>query len=236
MTKIRKKPDRPMAPFYDSQGFFTYNPYLKRMLDEFPERVINPSDAVALKGKWQERSKGKPLHLEIGCGKGRFISKYAKTNTDKFTIGIELKIKRLYLIAKKLSRVENPDAYVIQFDGSYLDMVFEENELDKVFLFFPDPWFKKERQGHNRLVTDNFLEMIFKILKPGGRFEMKTDHKEYFPLVVELFENTKFNILRKTEDLHQSPWNEGNIMTEFETLFAGKGKTCQYILVEKPSV
>jgi len=234
MARVRTKPEELRAPIIGDPDYTAHNPYLGRILSEYPEHFILPEEAMKRKGNWAAHSSGLPLHLEIGCGKGRFISEYAASNRNAYIIGLEIKLKRLYKIAKKLSRLDNPNTCLMQFDASYLDRIFGSGELNKIFLFFPDPWFKKERQAHHRLVDEKFVARTYNLLASGGEIEIKTDHPDYFMLLSEMFRSGGFKVKAESNNLHASPLAAGLIQTEFEILFASKGMPCHYLLLQKP--
>lgn len=234
MTKVRSKPLEPKRPYYDEPGYIVGNPYLTRALEEAPDRLVPPSEAVARRGQWKTWTRGRPLHVEIGPGKGRFFQNYSLAHPEFVTLAIEIKFRRIYKVARKLVDVGVTNGYVLRFDANYLTWLFAPGEVDAILLQFPDPWYSKTRHEFMRMVTPEFLEQLAAVLAPGGYFEMKTDHPLYFDEVTELFAASPFTIIRHTRDLHASPWAQGNIETIFEEKFRLRGLPTHYLRVEKP--
>jgi len=234
MTKERHKPKEPQRPFYDEDGYRgRVNPYLPRALTQYPERVINPMEGFERKGKWDKWCKGKELHLEIGPGKGKFVTEYSVANPDVLMIAMEMKFRRFYKVAKRLAAAGADNGYAMRFDANYLNFIFAEAELDQLFMYFPDPWWNKKRHYHMRMCTPEFLDVVYKILKPGGAFDIKTDHDIYYRDMLKMIADTPFKITKETTDLHNSEYAKGNIETIFEEKFRERGITANYVRIEK---
>ena len=122
----------------------------------------------------------------------------------------------------KAAQVDN--VTFICFDAGKLEEIFEENELSEIYLNFSDPWPKK-RHAKRRLTYISFLEIYKKILKSGGKIFFKTDNRPLFDFSLEQFELAGIPLSEVTNDLHRSPWEEGNIHTEYEDNFSAKGFT-----------
>jgi len=233
MPKQRSKPSAPRRPFYDEPGYLRPNPYIDRLLKEYPERVVNPMQAVARKGAWREWARGRAIHLEIGPGKGKFLAEHALANPQAVALGLELKFRRCYKIAKRLTDAGAQNGWLIRFDAEFLDWIFGPNELEKIFLLFPDPWWKRERQRFRHIVTPRFLAMIHDILIPGGQLIVKTDHQERFTQMLEEIAQSPLTLLHETRDLAHSPYAEGNIETIFEEKFRLRGIPACYLAARK---
>jgi len=233
MPRERIKPSGPDRPFYDEEGYLLRNPYLPKLLEDFPRRVIHPTQALARKGQWKTWLGGKPLHLEVGPGKGRWFTDYALAHPEAAMLGIEVKFRRVYKIAKRLDYYQVPDAWLLRFDGNYLDWVFGENEVDAMFVHFPDPWWKKERQRYRGMVTPEFIAKAEHFLAPGGHLTLKTDHPERFEMMQEAVRTSSLKILAETTDLAHSPYVKDNIETIFEEKFRLRGIPTCYLLAEK---
>jgi tRNA (guanine-N7-)-methyltransferase len=231
---MRQKPAEPKRPFYDDPGYRIGNPYLTRALEETEDRLVHPSVAVDRRGAWKEWTQSRPLHVEIGPGKGRFFRDYCLANPECVALAIEIKFQRMYKVSKKIKEAGIENGYMLRFDANYLTSLFASDEVDAIMLQFPDPWYKKARHFHNRMVTESFLAQLFDVLSPGGYFEIKTDHPLYFEEVSQLFYTSPFEIVRHTNDLHNSQWNEGNIETIFEEKFRLRGIKAHYLRAQKP--
>ena len=133
-----------------------------------------------LKGRWKEKIFGndKPLHIEIGMGKGRFIMDLAAAYPDINYIGIEMYSSVIYRGIQKYEEAENPPKNLVFlcFDATDRCEIFEEGEVDRIYLNFSDPW-PKDRHAKRRLTSDRFLKRYDQILAKDGHVEFKTDNR-----------------------------------------------------------
>lgn len=164
-----------------------------------------------------------PIHIEIGMGKGKFIHTLAKTNKNINYVGIE---KFDSVIVRALEKqLEDPqdNLLLIRTDAVDLPVLFDTNNVERIYLTFSDPW-PKDRHAKRRLTHKNFLDIYKKILSKNGELHFKTDNDLLFDFSVESITNYPMNITYITYDLHNSDF-EGNIMTEFEERFSKLGNT-----------
>lgn len=152
----------------------------------------NPEKIYENKGKWRDYFQNQnEIYLEIGTWLGHFFSIEASENLDKNFIGMEIKFKRLYKTAQK-SRDNWVKNFVLLKDfGQNIDKIFQSWEVSRTYIFFPDPWDKKERQKKHKLLQAEFLENLFNITKSWGKVCFKTDHKWYFDEVLEIVREQK---------------------------------------------
>lgn len=181
-----------------------------------------------------------PIHLELGMGKGRFITDLSKKNKNINYIGIErsatIVLKAIDLLTKSSGLCEPnllsiyPNLRFMCIDIAKLSDVFIPHSIDKIYLNFSDPWPKK-RHEMRRLTHRNFLSIYEKLLKPNSLIEFKTDNKDLFDFSLEEIKNSNFTLLEFTYDLHNDDkMNKGNIMTEYEEKFSKLGnKICKLI-------
>ncbi len=174
------------------------------------------------KGKWKEFSDFKEISIEIGCGKGRFILENAKRNPDKLYIGFEKVPDVIVLAMEKIKNEEIKNVFFICDDASRLCEIFDENEIDEIYLNFSDPWPKK-RHAKRRLTFISFLEIYKKIIKDGGKIFFKTDNRDLFDFSLEQFEKAEIEVSDVCFDLHNSEYEKDNIHTEYEDNFSAKG-------------
>ena len=195
-------------------------PWAQDKLHQHPQFVIpNPE---AFKGKWQEAfEKQQPLQIEIGSGKGRFITEMAKANPDCNYIGIELSKSVLVAALDRVLEADLPNIKLLNVNANELETYFEKNELDRIYLNFSDPW-PKSRHEKRRLTYKTYLKMYENILKKDGEIHFKTDNQGLFEYSLMSF--SAYGVLLKdiSLDLHHSQF-EGNIMTEYEQKFSEKG-------------
>ncbi|MDD6102656.1 MAG: tRNA (guanosine(46)-N7)-methyltransferase TrmB [Clostridiales bacterium] len=183
--------------------------------------VIN--EPAENKGRWRDVfGNDNPLHIEIGTGKGRFITELAKQNPDINYIGIEKFSSVLIRAVEKQEELELPNLYFLRFDAEDIEEIFEKDEVDRIYLNFSDPW-PKDRHAKRRLTSRRFLARYKNFLKQSGYVAFKTDNKSLFDFSLEEIENAGWILSDVTYDLHNSPYNEGNIMTEYEERFSEMG-------------
>lgn len=163
-----------------------------------------------------------PLFIEIGMGKGQFITTLAKLHPEINYIGIEKYSSVLVRAIEKQTELELPNLKFIRMDAENINDVFDENEVDGIYLNFSDPW-PKDRHAKRRLTSRQFFARYEKLLKPDGKIQFKTDNTSLFDFSLEEVEATNFKATEISHDLHNSEWNEGNIMTEYEERFSAKG-------------
>lgn len=189
--------------------------------------IKNPSE---MKGRWNTYFKNdNPVHIEVGMGKGRFITDLAIKNPDINYIGIEKYSSVLIRAIEKLEALndttEQPvkNLVFIRMNAEEICDVFDKNEVDRIYLNFSDPW-PKDRHAKRRLTSKEFFSRYDKILIPEGRVEFKTDNKDLFDFSLEEIPLAGWKIAEYTFDLHHNEkMNEGNIMTEYEERFSSMG-------------
>jgi tRNA (guanine-N7-)-methyltransferase len=176
------------------------------------------------KGKWRELFKNdNPIHIEIGMGKGKFIQTLAKNNPNINYIGIEKYSSVLIRAIEKRNELDMENLYFIRMDAEEIVDIFEEGEVDQIYLNFSDPW-PKDRHAKRRLTSKEFFARYNKILKKDGVVIFKTDNKDLFDFSVEEIPLANWKLKDVTYDLHNSEFVEGNVMTEYEEKFVTEGK------------
>ncbi len=195
-------------------------PWAKEKLAEYPQYVIQTPEEN--KGKWQDVfEKRAPLHIEIGTGKGRFITGMAKANPDINYIGIELQDSVIVTALDKIIEDELPNVKLMNVNAVDLQKYFEDGEIDRVYLNFSDPW-PKARHAKRRLTFESFLKIYESILVKNGEIHFKTDNQGLFEFSLMSFSQYGLLLKEVSLDLHNSNY-EGNIMTEYEEKFSQKG-------------
>lgn len=185
--------------------------------------VKNPCD---YKGKWNELFKNNnKIEIEIGTGKGKFIISKAINNPNINYIGIEKYDSPLVSAVKKLEELELNNLKLICFDAFNIENVFD-NEIDKIYLNFSDPWPKK-RHEKRRLSSKIFLEKYDNIFKNNKNIEMKTDNDDLFEYSMESFLDYGYKIIKCNTNYFDK------FTTEYEDKFINKGKNINYISVVK---
>lgn len=174
-----------------------------------------------------------PIHLEIGMGKGQFILTLARQNPGINYIGIEKYSSVLVRALEKTDSIKEAPANIrfIRMDAENICSMFAQNEADRIYLNFSDPW-PKDRHAKRRLTSRQFLQRYDQILKPDGRIDFKTDNKELFQFSLDEAESAGWRLDAFTWDLHNDPkLNPGNVMTEYEQKFSSGGNPiCKMII------
>jgi tRNA (guanine-N7-)-methyltransferase len=192
------------------------------------EKVIK--DPRAYKGKWRELfGNNHEIHIEVGMGKGRFLTTHARNNQEINYIGIEKITGILYKALSKISEADVENLLVVRIDANELEEIFDENEVDKLYLNFSDPW-PKDRQGKRRLTHKRFLKIYETILKDGSQIEFKTDNDGLFEFSLEEMKAYGLSIDDIQRDLHGNKSILGNVMTEYEQKFSDKGITINRLI------
>lgn len=179
------------------------------------------------KGRWKEYfGNDYPIYVEIGCGKGGFLSQNAETYPNINFIGIERQSTVVAIAARKIKEELSNVALVWSSAEKILDL-FETGELERLYINFCDPW-PKERWMKRRLTYRGFLEIYKKIFGKSGEIFLKTDNKQLFEFSKNEFQQNRWELCYITTDLHHSDY-EKNIMTEYEKKFSEMGMSIYHI-------
>lgn len=172
----------------------------------------------------------KPVHLEIGCGKGNFIFQMAVKYPEINFIAVEANKNVIVLAVEKAKQGELKNVKFLLGDANGLGQCFSEGCFEKIYLNFSDPW-HKARHEKRRLTYKTFLDMYKKLLIPDGLVQFKTDNRALFDYSVESFGENGYTLLNVTYDLHAEN-DENNVMTEYEQLFSQMGhKICRLVAI-----
>lgn len=183
------------------------------------------------KGKWKEQFKNnQPIHLELGCGKGTFISKLALANSNINYIAVDIVDTMLGLakrnieteFSKENRKIDN--VILVRHDVERIMLMIDEKKdiIDRIYINFCNPW-PKNKHKKRRLTYPTQLENYKKFLKKGGEIYFKTDDDELFNDSIDYFEKNGYKIINKTYDLHKENIFENNIITEHEEMFSKEG-------------
>ena len=189
-------------------------------------------DEQKQKGNWKNIfGNENEIHIEIGMGKGKFIYEMARRNPGINYIGIEKYSSVLLRAVQKMQQEPLPNLKFIRMDAEEIAEVFAENEVDKIYLNFSDPW-PKDRHAKRRLPSKEFLARYNQFLKKDGFLEFKTDNRGLFDFAVEQLPEAGWKAKAVTYDLHHNEeMMAGNVMTEYEEKFSSMGNPiCKYII------
>ncbi|MDD6844469.1 MAG: tRNA (guanosine(46)-N7)-methyltransferase TrmB [Clostridia bacterium] len=195
------------------------------------EYVFTEPEGMA--GTWsQVFGNSNPVHIEIGMGKGRFITTLAGMNPDINYVGIEKYSSVLLRAVEKQDELSLPNLRFIRMDAENITSVFGKEEVDRIYLNFSDPW-PKDRHAKRRLTSRQFFARYNEILKSTGRVEFKTDNRPLFDFSVEEVNEAGWKLSVCTYDLHNDEkLMEGNVMTEYEERFSSQGNPiCKLVAI-----
>lgn len=212
-------------------------PGAKDAITESKYVVQNPEDC---KGKWKEVFQtDRPIHIEVGMGKGRFLMDMARLHPEINYVGIEMYDSVLLRALQKRARLEEAGEKLdnLKFmciDARILPDVFEKGEVQRIYLNFSDPW-PKARHAKRRLTSREFLARYSQILTCGETVEFKTDNRDLFEFSLEeVAETENWELLAHTFDLHaQEDMMEGNVMTEYEERFSAQGNPIHKVILHR---
>ena len=180
------------------------------------------ADPKSFKGKWHTLFKNNnPIHIEIGMGKGQFLTTLALRNPNINYIGIEKFSSVLIRASEKLELMDLNNIKIINVDANILNEIFDEGEIDRIYLNFSDPW-PKNAHAKRRLTSNRFLPIYQNILVKNGEIHFKTDNRLLFEYSLESLNNFGLILSNISLDLHNSAY-EDNIVTEYEEKFSKYG-------------
>ena len=185
-----------------------------------------------LKGNWNSFFKNdNPIVLELGCGKGEYTIALAKKNPNKNFIGIDIKGARFWRGAKTATEDEMNNVAFIRTQIELVDNIFAENEVDEIWITFPDPQIKYKRTKH-RLTNSEFLKRYHHILKPDACINLKTDSEFMHGYTLGLLHGEGHEVLHASHDvykLNSSPEEVTETQTFYEQQYLEQGKPITYI-------
>jgi tRNA (guanine-N7-)-methyltransferase len=186
-----------------------------------------------LKGNWNSAvfKNDNPIVLELGCGKGEYTVGLAKRYPNKNFIGIDIKGARFWRGAKTAIEENIPNAKFIRTQIELIDYVFAENEVDEIWITFPDPQIKYQRTKH-RMTNLQFLERYKKVLKPGGIMHLKTDSEFMHGYTLGLLHGAGHEVQYANHNVYRqegSPAEVTEIQTYYESQYLEQDKPITYI-------
>lgn len=196
--------------------------YTHRNIHSYPDILIKDYDHQ--KGKWHELfGNNNPIHLEIGTGKGQFITTLAEQNPNVNYIAMEKIDIILTFCADKIFEKNLENIKIINGDANHLDTMFTKGELERIYLNFSDPWYKK-RYAKRRLTHKNFLEKYINILGPRGEIHFKTDNRDLFEFSLNEMLEFGLKLRNISLNLHKdAEVSKCIVTTEYEDKFKSNG-------------
>lgn len=210
--------------------------YITAIDGEYAQYSFNEERATSYKGKWRNEvfkvDQDSPIDLEFGTGNGHHFSHHAITNPQRNLVGFELKYKPLIQSIRRALNGGAKNARIMRYHAHNVDLAFEINEINNVYIHFPDPW-ERPKKFKNRIVCELFLKRLYELQRPGSFVEFKTDSREYFLWALEEIKRTPYTLEFHTLNLHQSPIAETNFITTFEKIFLKEGLEINYCRLRK---
>lgn len=215
---------------------------VKRKLEHFAENLTfshlfqNPypdfSQEFHLKGKWKPEyfQNDHPLIIELGCGKGEYSVNLGLNNPDKNYIGMDIKGARLWKGCKMVQEMNIKNVAFIRSRVDYIEYFFGKDEVDEIWLTFPDPQPQSNRK-RKRLTSPLFLNRYVKFLKPDGIIHLKTDNDGLYKFTLSTIEEEKHSLIFSSEDVYKldDPHEATLVQTFYESIYLKKEIPIKYI-------
>jgi len=210
---------------------FNENETFANVFQPSREELVNAT--FALKGKWRETffKNDNPLVLKLGCGKGEYSVALAKKYPNKNFIGVDIKGARFWRGAKTGIEENIPNVAFLRTQIELIDHAFAENEVDEIWITFPDPQIKYKRTKH-RMTNAEFLERYKQILKPDGVVNLKTDSEFMHGYTLGLLHGAGHEVLYANHNVYKqegSPEEVTSIQTYYEGQYLAQNKPITYI-------
>lgn len=178
---------------------------------------------LPMKGNWNKNyfKNDNPIVLELGCGKGEYTIGLAKRFPNKNFIGVDIKGNRIWTGAKTAIENKMSNVAFIRTRIDFIEACFSENEIDEIWITFPDPQPQKSRT-RSRLTNMMFLTRYKKILKQDGLINLKTDNEPFYDYTREVVAENKFQLLDATNDLYADTTQRDEALTSIKTYYEKK--------------
>ena len=197
-------------------------PNLLPRMERCGHLLIDTSEKpFARRGHWRElMPKATQLHLELGCGKGRFTVETAAQNPDILHIAVERVPDAMVIAMERASELGLTNVFFVDDDARRLPELFEPGEVDRIYINFCDPW-PGHRHSKRRLTAVGFLELYRQVLKDGGQIHFKTDNRDLYEWSLFQFPKSAFELSEVTRNLHEN--GICGVMTDYEEKFHNMG-------------
>lgn len=197
-------------------------PNLLPRMERCGHLLIDTSESpLPRRGHWRElMPEATELHLELGCGKGRFTVETAARNPDVLHIAVERVPDAMVIAMERASELGLTNVFFVDDDARRLDELFAPDEVDRIYINFCDPW-PGHRHSKRRLTAVGFLELYRKVLKDGGQIHFKTDNRDLYEWSLFQFPKAAFDLSEVTRNLHEN--GICGVMTDYEEKFHNMG-------------
>jgi len=210
---------------------FKENETFKNVFQPSRDELVN--QGYALKGNWNTAffKNNNPLVIELGCGKGEYTVALAQKYPNKNFVGVDIKGARFWRGAKTAIEEKLDNAAFLRTQIELIDYAFDENEVDEIWITFPDPQIKYKRTKH-RLTNTTFLKRYKTILKPEGVVNLKTDSEFMHGYTLGLLHGEGHEVLYSNHNVYKlegSPEDVTSIQTFYESQYLEQNKAITYI-------
>lgn len=195
--------------------------------------VVEDSPVTAMAGQWREKffRNNHPIVLELGCGRGEYTVGLARRNPNKNYIGIDIKGARMWAGAKEAETEGMTNVAFLRTNIEMLNHFFANNEVDEIWITFPDPQMKKATK---RLTSTFFMQRYSQILRPDGIIHLKTDSPFLYTYTQAMVKENNYPICVDTNDLYQAPAAQEIeqarcLQTHYEKQWLNRGMTIKYL-------
>ncbi len=204
------------------------NQYVQALYNEYKEWAYDELSAANLKGRWRKvfsKNYTGPLHLEIGPGSGRHFANLCLNNPKECFLSVELKYKPLIQTIRRIRTSDSVNGRAIRYNASLIGDIFEDQELNNIYIHFPDPWLKKRRRKKHQLLQEDFCKTIYNLQIKASILELKTDSKDYFLQSVKYLKKAGYKLSKYCLDIYKNMTPEKGFiknLSQFEVLFFQK--------------
>jgi tRNA (guanine-N7-)-methyltransferase len=186
------------------------NAYTIALDNEYRDYAFNEERAPLNKGRWRSEvfkfDDSKPMDVEIGTGAGMHFANYANKFPERYIVGLEIKYKPLIQSIRRAQAQGLRNSAICRYHAFDLEFLFEKNEVNNIFIHFPDPWVTP-RKPKNRVVNRRILNSIYEMQRAGSFLEFKTDSREYFLWALEEIKETPYKVEFQCLDLYKDGGN-----------------------------
>ena len=214
------------------------NEYVKALSGAYKSWVLDEESAPLYKGKWSSLFSNQKqkvfIDLEVGTGTGIHFTKLCLENPSRYFLALEIKYKPLIQTVRRARKNHLKNMRGIRYNAKGIADLFEKNEINNIYLHFPDPWLKKRSQKKHQLIQPEFCKQLYKIQKPSSFLDFKTDSLEYFENSLAHFEKAGYKIKKINTDLYSKERpSHLEKLSQFELIFIKKQQAIKQALFLK---
>ena len=213
--------------------------YVKALYNKFKDWSFDEQEGMKFKGYWRKKIFKKPenqlLHLEIGPGNGLSFFRRCQNQPQDSFLAVELKYKPLIQTIRRVRSADLTNVRVIRYNANLIKDLFAKEELNNIYIHFPDPW-PKRKQNKHQLISEDFAKDLFRLQQTGSLLELKTDSEVYFSKAKDIFLKTGYKVLVCETDFHASKTQDSDFfknLSQFELFFVKKNIPIKYLLMKK---